>query len=79
MSRRPHLTAADSSARLERLLLRWPKSPRLRRALADAKAREEREARRTRETLVRAIRDGLSSADLPTLQRVSDLLMEATA
>lgn len=83
---RPHLTEADSAAHLACLLLRWPRSPRLRRALDQARKREaaqreraEREARHARQTLLQAIHARLSSADVATLQRLHDDLMEASA
>lgn len=78
---RLHLHPADSSARLERLLMRWPTSPRLRIALAEARNREdalrkqaERQARQARQQLIQAIRNKLTSADADTLQRLAEVL-----
>jgi len=83
---RLHLTLADSSARLEGLLMRWPTSPRLRRALDEARKREanqrqrnQRTARRARQSLIQAIHARLTSADDTTLQRLHDELMEVGA
>lgn len=59
---------------LERLLMRWPLSMRLRLKFQDAKAREARIATRARAAQIHRIRLALGTVDVDTLCQVEQLL-----
>lgn len=66
-----HIPDHATSAHLERLLMRWPMSIRLKLALKEAREREAREAERAARALRGQIRKALMSADIRTLKNVA--------
>ena len=67
---------ATSSAQIERLLMRWPFSIRLKLQLREARKREARGAADIRARVLKTIREGLKHADLFVLKAVADQLQE---
>lgn len=62
-----HIPEHASAAHLERLLMRWPCSARLKHKLAETRRLEAQQARTA---ALKRIRAGIMSADLETLQRL---------
>lgn len=58
----------QTSGEIERLLMRWPFSARLKYELRKARVREARQMRRTRAKLLRAIKGRLKGASLDILR-----------
>jgi len=63
-------------AHLERLMMRWPNSARLKLAIKEAKLREAREAERAARALRGQIRKALMGADIKTLKNVAAELVQ---
>lgn len=73
MSTRP-IPAPTDLAHAERLLMRWPRSPRLLRLVKLGRIQQQRAEARARGYLMAGIREGLKHADLTTLRAVLNLL-----
>jgi len=67
----------QTSNEIERLLMRWPFSARLKYELKKARIREERQRKRARAKLLRTIKGRLKGAGLQTLREIADQLAAA--
>jgi hypothetical protein len=71
-----HIPEHATVAHLERLLMRWPCSIRLKLELATAKRREAYRAKKARAKVVGQIMAGLKTADLATLKTLAAELQQ---
>jgi|GEM_PF-5297513 len=67
----------QTSNEIERLLMRWPLSARLKYELKKARIREERQRKRARAKLLRTIKGRLKGAEMQTLREIADQLAAA--